>query len=111
MQGEARMAREYRIECHGTIDATKALELLSKGPYGCTPLRPFQYDEVWLSLASNPHRPDVRVFPEPFGFFVEVTTLPATLSSVLQDWIAGLRASGACLIIDNDTGAVVPAVH
>lgn len=101
------MAREYRIECGESIDQQGALEALRASPYFRTPPHPFQEGEVWLSLVARPDYADVRLFPRPFGFFLEITSLPGDLSKSLHNWIAGLQSLGKCTIVDNDTEEVV----
>jgi hypothetical protein len=104
------MAREYRIECGDSIDRTIALAMLAKNTLFHRPLNPFREGEVWLSPAAKPECPDVRVFPEPYGFFLEIRSLPNELAKSLESWFAGLRSLGKCTIIDNDTEEVVEIV-
>ena len=105
------MAREYRIECGVSIDRKKALEVLGTSPFFRRPANPFQEGEVWLSLVARPDYADVRLFPRPFGFFLEITSLPGDLSKSLHNWIAVLRSLGECTIIDADTEEVVQIVR
>jgi hypothetical protein len=84
-----------------------ALEILSRNPWFRKPPNPFQDGEVWLSMTARPDYADVRLFPRPFGYFLEITSLPKELSELLENWIAGLRRLGKCSIIDNDTEEIV----
>jgi hypothetical protein len=101
------MAREFRIECDKSIDRAMSVEALGKSPFFHRPLHPFQEGEVWLTMATIQNYADVRVFPRPFGFFLEISNLPESLLKSLQTWIAQLRSLGVCSIVDNDTDEVV----
>src|SRR5579862_4245752 len=101
------MAREYRIECNESIDRTRALEMLSSSPYFSRPTHPHQEGEAWLSVAAGPDYPDVRLFPRPFGFFLEITSLPKDLAESLTSWLGDLRTLGICSVVDNDTDEIV----
>jgi hypothetical protein len=105
------MAREYRIECGQSLDRIAALEKLVASPYFRVPSSVLQEGEVWLSFSANQNYADVRVFVRPFGFFLEITSLPKELATSLADWIAELQDSGECSIIDNDTAEMVTVVR
>jgi len=92
---------EYRIECGKAIDRATALEILAKSPYFHRPPQPFREGEVWLSSVMPDY--DVRLFPETYGFFLEVSSMTDELSELLKRWFAELRKLGECSIIDNDT--------
>jgi hypothetical protein len=105
------MAREYRIECGDSIDRTIALEMLAKSPYFHRPSPPSYIGEFRLSTYPRPNHLEVRLFPEPYGFFLEVTSLPSEMAKSLESWFAGLRSLGKCTIIDNDTEEEVEIVR
>src|SRR4030081_957247 len=101
------MAFEYRIQLDVNVNRLVALELLGSSPYFQKPSSPFQEGEVWLSLDPKRDFPDVRLFPETYGFFVEIASLPNEIKRILNDWITQLCTLGNCCIIDNDTDEIV----
>jgi hypothetical protein len=101
------MAREYRLEID--VNRSQAMAMLATSPYFCEPSERYEKGEIWLTI--NATRPDVRVFPRPFGFFVEVTSLPQELSDALVSWISEMRDLGRCTIVDDDTDQVVSLIR
>jgi hypothetical protein len=107
MELETNMSREYRIECSSDLNRTTALNILAESPYFHRPSLCFQNGEIWLSTVSRLDYADVRIIPQPYGFFIEVTNLPSELSKTLECWISQLHSLCVCSLVDNDTDEVV----
>jgi len=101
------MAREYRILVSQSENRERALRLLTTSPYRKVATQTFQEGEIWLSADAQSPYPDIRIFPEAYGFFVEVTRYTSEMEKWLEEWIAQLCSSGTLSIIDNDTDEVV----
>jgi hypothetical protein len=101
------MAREYMLILGENIDRRTALNLLRSSPFFHIPATRFQEGEIWLTVSPRTDFAEVRLFPEPNGFFLEITSLPTELSDALNVWIAQMRSLGSCSIIDNDSDEVV----
>ena len=101
------MAREFRIECGKNFCLQKALKALKRAEYYYIPTKRLREDEVWLSLLFNDVDADVRIFPERYGFFIEISNFRKELCESLKKWVSELREFCSCTIFDNDTEEIV----